>query len=366
MAGSTASREGAPRNHSPPSPPGKVATEGNSGDNRSSTASALQQVLEGASRRRSAGLPPTASRGASNKNSKNSISSMKNDASSATLGTAAALAPVLGSRRASSSLLLSPRERRIATVPQAQGLDPPRLGRSTSLQLDPPPLGRSSSVQLVAAIPPGLRPSQSLDLGPPSLGRSSSLELAAAAGRRRAVALNGTTGAAAGYPGAMYDPRRLFLAQQAAAATSAGFMASPAMMVSGAGFGSMVMGMGVPSAALWRSNPNQGVSGQGLELLRAASMALPNRGAAAAASSNGSGVGSRAGDALMAVAGGSGSHAGAAPSSLEACRKRKASDRDSSDDEDEGGVKVFIPEVRDLDILCGRGGKSNHHFGYVH
>ncbi|CAB9510448.1 expressed unknown protein [Seminavis robusta] len=234
---------------------------------------------------------------------------------------------------------------------------PPSLTRGASLTACPPSLTRGTSLSGVPSLtrgtsltagPPSLTRGTSLTAGPPSLNRGTSLELAAA--RRAALG-------AAAYP-SMYDPRRRFLLAQHAAGV---FPGGP--------FGSNFLGAGPATTGPWRNLPNEGVSGQGLEMLRAASLSLPNRmGAVAgmpppsnaaamtASATMGSPAGLGAGASLAAAA----KSPGFSPEAKES-RKRKSKDDDSSDDESAG--KVFIPEIRDLDILCGRGGKSNHHFG---
>lgn len=270
---------------------------------------------------------------------------------------AAGLPPTLGM---SSALrpAFSHREAMMAAVPPSlrasQSLGaasiPPSLRFSASMDyaaaMMPPSLRPSASLDLAAAMPPSLRASQSLDLRPPSLGRSSSIELAAA---RRAMAME--------YSG-MYDPRRLLLAQQAAAASPFPRSVGSASM----------MGMTMPG----RNIPNESVSGQGLELLRAASLSLPNRmggglgprahsvgsnpfASAAATAARMRGMNMPMMSRQMMAPGFSPESKSAAASAIHGT-KRKA--EGESDDEEATGDKVFIPDVRDLDILCGRGKSS--------
>ena len=275
---------------------------------------------------------------------------------------AAGLPPTLGM---SSALRpsFSHREGMMAAAPPAlrasQSLGaaciPPSLRSSASLDyaaaMMPPSFRPSASLDLAAAMPPSFRASQSLDLRPPSLGRSSSIELAAA---RRAVAM--------GYS-SMYDPRRLLLAQQAAAA-------SPFPRSVGS---SSMMGMMMPG----RNMPNEGLSGQGLDLLRAASLSLPNRMggglgprahsvgsspfASAAAAARMRGMNMPMSRQMMAP-GFSPEPKGVAASAIHGTKRKAEGD---SDDEEASGDKVFIPDVRDLDILCGRGKSSTKRSFFV-
>jgi hypothetical protein len=263
---------------------------------------------------------------------------------------------------------------------QSLSMDPPSLRAAQSVGLGPPSLARGSSLTAydrscltsgtsLARGPTSLTRGASFTAGPPSLSRgtslggATSLELAAA---HRAAALGVT------YPNIYGDPRRrMLLAQQAAASGvfSSGFPGGFPGIFPGGPYGSNLYGSGPSSiAGPWRNMPNVGVSGQGLELLRAASLSVPNR------------MGSMAGlsfptaTAVAAAAAGppAGPGTGAAAAAAKApvlspegtdSRKRKAADDDDSSDEEGNADKVFIPAIRDLDILCGRGGKSNHHFG---
>jgi hypothetical protein len=217
---------------------------------------------------------------------------------------------------------------------RSQSIDPAgfRAGSAGLEYTGPPSLGRASSLEYA---------------GPPSLGRTSSLELEVMAARRAAAM------GSMGYPPPYgFDQRALMLSQPA----------HPALQGAGS---TMAQG---PTG--WRNLPNEGVSAQGLELLRAASVSLPNRmgpgevGLQHAAAGAG-GVGAMGGVAAMPrpkPPGFSPEKMGGAASA----KKRKASEGADSDDDDEAqgtSDKIFIPEIRDLDILCGRGGKSNHHFG---
>jgi len=205
-------------------------------------------------------------------------------------------------------------------------------------------------IAAAAAMPPGLRTSQSLGAAvlPPSLARSSSIDIVAA---RRAAAMRGYGAAAAN----LYDHRRLLLAQQGAASVGSFYPGASSMF--GATFG--MRGTMIPGAfGGIRNFPNQSVSGQGLELLRSASMSLPNRmgGMGGMAQSAGGGramppdsvSSNQLRRALQQPA-----TPGFSPEASHS-KKRKAKDDDSSDEEDNDN-KIYIPEVRDLDILCGRG-----------
>lgn len=196
----------------------------------------------------------------------------------------------------------------------------------------PPALRASQSLDLTR-MHPSLRTTQSLALEPSPFNRTRSLEFAAA---RRAAGLASPT-----YP-SFYDQQSLLMAQQQ---QQRGHFAS-----SSAFFGANVAAL--PSnPATWRNLPNEGATAQGLELLRAASLSLPNR--------PGFGPTTASSSPRMAATMGQ-SMGGVAQSEAQAHRRNEG---DDSDEEEAGRTnKVFIPELRDLDILCGRGASLR----YVH
>ena len=130
------------------------------------------------------------------------------------------------------------------------------------------------------------------------------------------------------------------------------------------------MGMTMPG----RNIANESVSSQGLDLLRADSLSLPNRIGGALPNRIGGGLGPRAhsvGSSPYASAAAAARMRGMnmslvsrqmtpgfSPESkgtaANAISKKRKADGESDDDEDSGD-KVFIPDIRELDILCGRG-----------
>ena len=235
---------------------------------------------------------------------------------------------------------------------------PPSLRASQSLDLAglaPTSLHSNTSLELA---PSRLRAAHSLGgLDPPGLSQNTSLELA----RRSAAGLGGPRRT---YPSSsLYDQQRLFMAQP------------PRASFAGAATGGPFLGAATASSAsvpvnplTLRNLPNEGASTQGLELLRAASLSLPNRSsmspprimpdarlASSVAAAQGGGTMSRFSSEVAAAAAARGS---------QGSDKRKANDGNVSDDDEATSFKrVYVPEIRDLDIIAGRGGKSNHHYG---
>lgn len=222
--------------------------------------------------------------------------------------------------------------------------------------LPPPALRQSQSLDMAL---PNLRAAQSLTIDAPRFARNASLEYASV---RRAAALRP---GAPGMYSSLYDQQQhIWMSQQHQ--QRAGFR-QPGGPVLGA-----PMTTGMPrNPPVWRNIPNEGVSAQGLELLRAASMSLPNR-SGPRPEPLAARIGQPIQDSNLAVSMSArtpgftpqGQNNWASAAGNEKSRKANR-EQDSEDDEtaSTSAKKVFIPEVRDLDILCGRGGKSNHHFG---